>query len=164
VRRDVELFGMKLPAAFDLIGQTTLAEYQACASRTPPGTLADESAPVPITRRAYARVGLIGNPSDGFFGKTIAVSVENFWAEVSIVASARLRLVPHPLNDPNEFGSLADLHGISRKEGYQGGLILLQATCKRFYEHCSQAGIALAKRNFTLRYTTNVPRQVGLTG
>ena len=164
VRRDVELFGMKLPAAFDLIGQTTLAEYAACASRTPPGTLAAERAAVPITRRAYARVGLIGNPSDGFFGKTIAVSVENFWAEVSIVASARLRLVPHPLNDPNEFGSLADLHGISRKEGYQGGLILLQATCKRFYEHCSQAGIALAKRNFTLRYTTNVPRQVGLAG
>ena len=59
-------------------------------------------------------------------GKTIAVSLANFWAEVSIVASARLRLVPHPLNDPNEFGSLADLHGISRKEGYQGGLILLQ--------------------------------------
>ena len=46
--------------------------------------------------------------------------------QVSIVGSARLRLVPHPLNDPNEFGSLADLHGISRKEGYQGGLILLQ--------------------------------------
>ena len=46
-------------------------------------------------------------------------------------------------------------------EGYQGDLILLQATCKRFYEYCSQAGIALAKRNFTLRYNTNVPRQVG---
>lgn len=26
-------------------------------------------------------------------------------------------LVPHPLNDPTEFGSLGDLHGISRKEG-----------------------------------------------
>ena len=73
-----------------------------------------------------------------------------------------LKLVPHPLNDPNEFGSLGDLFGISRKEGYQGGLVLLQATCKRFYEHCTQAGIALAKRNFTLRYTTNVPRQVRL--
>ena len=97
-------------------------------------------------------------------GGAIAVSLANFWAEVSIVASAKLKLVPHPLNDPNEFGSLADLYGISRKEGYQGGLILLQATCKRFYEHCSQAGIALAKRNFTLRYTTNVPRQVGLAG
>ena len=27
-------------------------------------------------------------------------------------------LVPHPLNDPTEFGSLGDLHGISRKEGF----------------------------------------------
>ena len=26
--------------------------------------------------------------------------------------------MPHPLNDPTEFGSLVDLHGISRKEGY----------------------------------------------
>ena len=25
--------------------------------------------------------------------------------------------MPHPLNDPTEFGSLVDLHGISRKEG-----------------------------------------------
>ena len=64
--------------------------------------------------------------SDGFFGKTISVSVANFWAEVSIQESATLRLVPNALSDPNDFGSLADLHGISRKEGYQGGLILLQ--------------------------------------
>ena len=165
VNRGVELYGMKLPVAFDLIGRTSLATYVESAARlaeSPADGLATHSRP--ITRRAHARIGLLGNPSDGFFGKTIAVSVANFWAEVSIVASARLRLVPHPLNDPNEFGSLADLHGISRKEGYQGGLILLQATCKRFYEHCSQAGIALARRNFTLRYNTNVPRQVGLAG
>lgn len=60
-------------------------------------------------------------------------------------------------------GAKADLHGISRKEGYQGGLILLQATCKKFYEYCTKKGIALAKRNFTLRYNTNVPRQVLLS-
>lgn len=75
----------------------------------------------------------MGNPSDGFHGKTIAVSIANFWAEVSIVESERLVcksprfvtdlcmfqqvLVPHPLNDPNSFGSLEDLHGISRTEG-----------------------------------------------
>jgi glucuronokinase len=35
-----------------------------------------------ITHRAYARIGLLGNPSDGFFGKTIAVSLENFFAQV----------------------------------------------------------------------------------
>lgn len=161
--KGVDLYGMKLPTAFDLIGQTSLAQYAACTERVARSS-EEATSSSPITKRAFARVGLLGNPSDGFFGKTISVSVSNFWAEVSIVASARLRLVPHPLNDPNEFGSLADLHGISRKEGYQGGLILLQATCKRFYEHCSRSGIALAKRNFTLRYTTNVPRQVGLAG
>ena len=51
------------------------------------------------TKRAYARVGLVGNPSDGFFGKTIAVAVENFWAEVSIRQSAAIRLVPNPIGD-----------------------------------------------------------------
>ncbi len=25
---------------------------------------------------------LMGNPSDGFFGKTISLSIKNFWAEV----------------------------------------------------------------------------------
>ena len=47
-------------------------------------------------------------------------------AQVSIHESETVRLVPNVLSDPNDFGSLADLHGISRKEGYQGGLILQQ--------------------------------------
>mmetsp|Transcript_105739 Transcript_105739/g.341064 ORF Transcript_105739/g.341064 Transcript_105739/m.341064 type:complete len:627 (-) Transcript_105739:39-1919(-) len=160
----VQVFGMKLQTAFKLIGQSSLRDYIEAIS---PATYEDCSSfpqRTKITRRAYARIGLVGNPSDGFYGKTIAVSVKNFWTEASIEESPRLRLVPHPLNDPNEFGSLSDLHGISRKEGYQGGLILLQATCKKFYEYCTSHGIALIKRNFTLRYQTNVPRQVGLAG
>ena len=102
----------------------------------------------------------MGNPSDGFFGKTISLSIKNFWAEVTICESARLILTPHPLNDPTEFGSLADLHDSYGRDGYLGGLRLLQATCKKFYQYCSKHGIALAKRNFTLKYDTNVPRQV----
>jgi len=35
-------------------------------------------------------------------------------------------LIPHPLCDPTEFGSLADLHGIYGRDGYLGGLRLLQ--------------------------------------
>eukprot|EP00911_Craspedida_sp_UC1_P002995 UC1_evm5s2186 len=117
-----------------------------------------------VTRRAYARVGLMGNPSDGFFGKTISLSIANYWAQAQIKPSARLVLTPHPLNDPSEFGSLADLYGISRQEGYQGGLRLMQATCKKFFEYCGSHGIAVARRNFTLSYDTNIPRQVGLAG
>ena len=35
-----------------------------------------------VTSRVYARIGLLGNPSDGYGGKTIALSIDNFWAEV----------------------------------------------------------------------------------
>ena len=32
----------------------------------------------------------MGNPSDGFFGKTISLSIANFWADVTIMESAKL--------------------------------------------------------------------------
>eukprot|EP01064_Diplonema_japonicum_P037918 TRINITY_DN902_c0_g1_i1.p1 TRINITY_DN902_c0_g1~~TRINITY_DN902_c0_g1_i1.p1 ORF type:complete len:640 (+),score=132.66 TRINITY_DN902_c0_g1_i1:67-1920(+) len=156
------VYGMKVPTEFKLIGATKLQEYldvrKNAVTPTPTG---DNRT---FTTRAYARVGVVGNPSDGFNGKTIAMSIENFWAEVSIVGSEKLRLVPHPINDPNEFGGLSDLFIISKKEGYVGGLRLMQATCKKFYEYCTKNGIALSKRNFTMKYDTNIPRQVGLAG
>ena len=62
---------------------------------------------------------LMGNPSDGFNGKTISLSIKNFWAEVTIFESARLSLIPHPLNDPTEFGSLGTIH-ILRHIQYEG--------------------------------------------
>lgn len=138
------VYGMKLPDHFSLIGDVGLAEYKACLTSKEESSKPTSKS---IVRRAYARVGLMGNPSDGFFGKTLSLSIKNFWAEVSICESARLVrqwimptvqlmctdkvLEPHPLNDPTEFGSLADLYGISRQEGYQGGLRLMQVTTQR---------------------------------
>ena len=43
----------------------------------------------------YSRIGLMGNPSDGFYGKTIALSISNFWADVTIYESAKLVCNPH---------------------------------------------------------------------
>ncbi|KAM9318808.1 glucuronokinase with putative uridyl pyrophosphorylase isoform 2-T2 [Pholidichthys leucotaenia] len=157
-----DVFGMKLPTGFQLIGQVGLSDYTKWLTHY--STKHQGKPAKPITCRSYARVGLIGNPSDGFNGKTIAMTISNFWAEVTLVESQTLVLLPHPLNDPTEFGSLQDLFCISRKEGYLGGLRLLQATCKKFYQFCSKQGIALTKQNFTLKYDTNIPRQVGLAG
>merc|ERR1719215_2448983 len=117
-----------------------------------------------VRTKTFARVGLMGNPSDGFHGKTIAVTVRNFWASVELWESDQLRLLPHPLYDPSSFSGLADLHFIGRREGYYGGTRLLMATCKRFQELCTTRGIALPRKNFTVKYDTNVPRQVGLAG
>ncbi|XP_018598360.1 glucuronokinase with putative uridyl pyrophosphorylase isoform X2 [Scleropages formosus] len=158
----VPVFGMKLPTGFQLIGQVGLDDYTKWLARY--SAKQQGSAGKPISYRSYARVGLMGNPSDGFHGKTIAMTVSNFWAEVTLTESQSLVLLPHPLNDPTEFGSLQDLYCISCKEGYLGGLRLLQATCKKFYQFCSEQGIALSKQNFTLKYDTNIPRQVGLAG
>ena len=33
-----------------------------------------------IAAHAYARAGLVGNPSDGYFGKTISFIIRNFAA------------------------------------------------------------------------------------
>ncbi|XP_056330390.1 uncharacterized protein LOC130242336 [Danio aesculapii] len=158
----VPVYGMKLPTGFQLIGQVGLSDYTKWLAHY--SSKQQLSPSKPITCRSYARVGLMGNPSDGFNGKTIAMSISNFWAEVTLIESQTLVLLPHPLNDPTEFGGLQDLFRISRKEGYLGGLRLLQATCKKFYQFCSEQGIALSKQNFTLKYDTNIPRQVGLAG
>ncbi|XP_065833814.1 uncharacterized protein [Oscarella lobularis] len=161
---ETTMYGMKLPTRFQLIGQVTLAEYEKQVQRLSALAQPLKERTQPISSTAFARVGLMGNPSDGFNGKTISLSIANFWAEVVVIESEKLVLTPHKINDPTQFGSLSDLHGISQKEGYLGGLRLLQATCKRFYQYCSEHGIALAKRNFTVSYETNVPRQVGLAG
>ncbi|CAL8350698.1 unnamed protein product [Lota lota] len=160
--KQLPVFGMKLPTGFQLIGQVGLSDYTKWLTHY--SAKQQDQPAKPIICRSYARVGLMGNPSDGFNGKTIAMSISNFWAEVTLVESKTLVLLPHPLNDPTEFGSLQDLFCISRKEGYLGGLRLLQATCKKFYQFCSKSGIALTKQNFTLKYDTNIPRQVGLAG
>ena len=47
---------------------------------------------------------------------------------------------------------------------HAGGLRLMQATCKKFFEYCREHGLAIAKRNFRLRYDTNIPRQVSKLG
>ncbi|KAI5063212.1 hypothetical protein GOP47_0021759 [Adiantum capillus-veneris] len=49
-------------------------------------------------------------------------------------------------------------------EGYYGGVRLLLALCKKFYEYCSSHDISLHSDNFTLSYDTNIPRQAGLSG
>ena len=64
-----------------------------------------------ITRRAYARVGLLGNPSDGYFGKTIAFTISNFYAEATLEprCDGSIRIEPHVVHDGVEFASLQAL-------------------------------------------------------
>ena len=116
-----------------------------------------------IRKRAYARAGLIGNPSDGYFGKTLALVVRDFHAEVTLYEWDRIEVV-FSQNDQTRFESVDDLVRDVRLHGYYGGIRLVKATIKKFVEYCRHQGLALHARNFSVRYQSNIPRQVGLAG
>ena len=116
-----------------------------------------------IRRRAYARAGLAGNPSDGYHGKTLSVIVRNHWAETTLYEWDRLEIVASQ-NDLSIFRNIGELAEDVRLHGYYGGVRLIKATIKGFYDYCTNLGIKLAKDNFSVRYESNIPRQVGLAG
>lgn len=116
-----------------------------------------------IRKRAYARAGLLGNPSDGYNGKTISLSVRNFWAEVVLYEWETVEIVLAQ-DDRARFSSVQDLARDVRLHGYYGGIRLVKATIRRFVDYCERTGATLHGRNFSIRYDTNIPRQVGLAG
>ena len=61
-----------------------------------------------IRNRAYARAGLLGNPSDGYNGKTISIIVRNFWAEVVMYEWDSVDIVQSK-DDRARFRSIHDL-------------------------------------------------------
>jgi glucuronokinase len=86
--------------------------------------------------RAFARVALAGNPSDGYGGRTLAVVVRDFAATASATASAADQLAP-----PGP-----------------GGEELMRATLERFRRRIR------ASDPVALQCETSVPREVGLAG
>ena len=98
-----------------------------------------------IRKRAYARAGLLGNPSDGYNGKTIAFTVRNFWAEVVLYEWDVVEIVLAE-DDRARFNSVQDLARDVRLHGYYGGIRLIKATIKRFVDYCESKGLQLHDR------------------
>lgn len=148
----------------------SLGAMDGCAHAVDPspagtGLMVQTPPPGSVHARAQARVGLMGNPSDGYNGKSVSLTLENFWVDVWAWPSATTRILLHPLYDPIEFRSPEELVAISKREGYSGGTRLLMAAIYRFYRQCQEHGVKLrGDTGVTLKYHTNVPRQVGLAG
>jgi glucuronokinase len=115
------------------------------------------------TAHAYARAGLVGNPSDGYFGKTISFVIRNFKATVRLWESPYLEILPTH-GDLTKFPTVDDFLRDVRLNGYYGGMRLIKAAVKRFCEYCREQGRELHRRNFTIDFHTDIPRLVGLAG
>ena len=116
-----------------------------------------------IRTRSFARAGLLGNPSDGYFGKTLSFTFTQFGVELVMSESSRIRFQQGEVDDAT-FASLDEMSRNLRLYGYYGGIRLLKATAKRFFDYCQEKGVSLPRRNFSVEYKINIPRLVGLSG
>lgn len=116
-----------------------------------------------IRKKAYARAGFLGNPSDGYNGKTISFTVRNFFAEVVLYEWDEIEIIL-ARQDAARFRSVKELANDVKMHGYYGGIRLIKATIKRFTEFCEARDIPLHSQNFSIRYHSSIPRQVGLAG
>lgn len=117
-----------------------------------------------ITSHAYARAGLVGNPSDGYFGKTISFIIRNFKATVQLWEAPYFEIkLGHA--DYARYDSVSAYLREQKLYGYYGGVRLIKAAIKKFHEHCAKQSIALdLNRNYCLSYASDIPRLVGLSG
>ena len=116
-----------------------------------------------IRTTAYPRAALVGNPSDGYNGKTIAFTFDAFQADVVLYETPNLELLP-TRRDGSVFSSLNDLVEDVRHYGYYGGIRLIKAAIKEFHDYCTANHIELHKRNFTMQYKSTIPNLVGMSG
>ncbi len=116
-----------------------------------------------IVAEAYARAGLLGNPSDGYYGRAIAVVIKNFSARVWMSESRDLRICASEdeleiHKNEKELLEKIDLYG------YHGGRPLIKAAIKVFFDYCQSRKIPVEEKNFIVWYESAIPRQVGLGG
>ncbi len=116
-----------------------------------------------IETHAFARAGLLGNPSDGYFGKIIALAIKNFSARVFLDESPELIILPSA-QEKNVYKNIDDLRERIQLFGYYGGTRLLKAAIKKFSDYCRVQNIELDDKNFSIRFETTIPRQLGLGG
>jgi len=121
-----------------------------------------------IKTHAYPRAALIGNPSDGYFGKTMAFTFSNFQADITLYPSAELEILPSR-RDKIRFSGPEELVSEIRAFGYYGGIRIIKAAIKRFFDYCSEHGCGphgdtRRRGNFTIRYHTSIPPHLGLAG
>jgi glucuronokinase len=91
------------------------------------------------TARAYARAALVGNPSDGYGGRTIAYTFRDLCADVAVRTARRLTI-----------------------DAKRGEAALLEAAHGRFAAYCAEHGGEAAPCMLSVRST--IPPEVGLAG
>ena len=130
-----------------------------------------------IKASCEARVGMLGNPSDGFGGKTLSFLLGNFQAQVELIKedepsfSFKGALLSGKIVNFKTILEFRDFVG--QEKWYQklgpdedGGITLCMATFSMFIKALDGVGKtdSIISSGFSISYTTSIPRCVGLSG
>jgi glucuronokinase len=113
---------------------------------------------VVVRASASARAGLVGNPSDAYGGAVLAAPVPGLVAEV-VVADADRLTVEGPADESSWSGVGALVEHVGRY-GHEGGQRLVTAAVARLVRAAGEVD----DRPFVVRWSTTIPRSVGLAG
>ncbi len=111
-----------------------------------------------VRATASARVGLVGNPSDGYGGAVLAAPVPDLAAEVALTEADRL-CVEGPA-DEAAWPAVSALVAHVDRYGHEGGQRLVTAAVARL----ARTATEVDDRPFRVRWSTTIPRSVGLAG
>lgn len=119
-----------------------------------------------LRSRVCARASLLGNPSDGYGGAVLSLSLAQFAAEVILTPGDSLRFQPNPIGDRLDFEDIETFVSYVGGHGYRGGIPVLQAVVRQV---CQNFCIGTKSASplpplFSLSYSTSIPRQRGLSG
>lgn len=117
-----------------------------------------------IVSSVPARVGLLGNPSDGYGGRTMALAVGTFEATVELepIEGPGVEIALGSADRPVWTG-VDDLVDRIDRFGYGTGTQLLAAAIRTFVDVCDSVEHPRPE-GFRLSYRSTIPRQVGLAG
>ncbi|NKB75825.1 MAG: GHMP kinase [Gammaproteobacteria bacterium] len=116
-----------------------------------------------INIRTFPRAGLIGNPSDGFFGRTIAFTFDDFHVDLTLAESDQLELHQADVESVG-FDNVEALIDAITRNGYGHHHGLLMATIKRFHQYIGMNNSISSRSSFSLKLISNIPFQLGFAG
>lgn len=121
-----------------------------------------------IEHSTPARVGILGNPSDGYGGRTLGLAVPELSATVTLVSSDTVEIEPSD-DDRSRWASLGHLVEHVDHYGYATGSQLLSAAVRTFVDVARSVDdtdmpVDSIAGGFRLSYHSTIPRQVGLAG
>src|SRR5205085_730695 len=89
--------------------------------------------------------------------------IRNFQVTLHLWESPHFEILPSS-GDLGRFDSVQEFLRDVKLHGYYGGMRLIKAAIKRFNDCCRKNDIELRHRNFSVSFTSDIPRLVGLSG